>query len=140
MKSLPPILFALLMTGVIAVSMVLIGGNALFNKNSMPVANSPVVVSDMTNISSTTSNQQVSAMQQLINQYQEREKQYQAQVNEAVQRLNQANQQLQQANGQIQQANQAVATYQQVLQELQRRGLIRIDNSGQIFLGRGETD
>ncbi|MHC1782635.1 MAG: hypothetical protein AB9891_07745 [Anaerolineaceae bacterium] len=128
MKPLPPILFALVMTGLVAASIAIIGGSALANRNTVPVVDSTT----FTNLPLATvpsSSSQVSDTQQLIQQYQDREKQYQAQINEAVQRLNQANQQLQQEN-------QAVESYQQVLVQLQQHGVIRIDDSGQIIPGR----
>jgi flagellar motor protein MotB len=149
MKAIPAILFALAMTGLIAIAMLLVGANAFFNPNTVPVA-SAASPSSITNVSDpsgvasqpalTSDQQQLAVMRQLLQQYQDREKQYQQRLDEAVQRLNAANQQIQQANAQIQQDNQSVETYQQIMQELQRRGIITIDNNGQIYLRRGGGD
>jgi hypothetical protein len=129
MKPLPPILFALVMTGIVAGAMIIIGGSALFNKNSLPVVNSPVAPTSQ-QVASAANDPQNNQAQQLISQYQQREKQYQTQMNDAAQRLNQANQQLQQDN-------QAIQTYQQILVALQQRGLISVDQNGQILISRG---
>ena len=147
LKAIPPILFALAMTGLIAIAMLLVGANALFNPNTVPVVSAaPAAASgagqtaDFVQQPASVSDAQLAQAQQSIQQYQEREKQYQQRLDEAVKRLNDANQQISQANQQISDANQTIASYQQLLQELQRRGIIRIDNNGQIFLGRGGDD
>lgn len=123
MKRLEAIIAAAIITGVVALSMLLIGINALINPNSVAVSDSPASValnSTTTNTSPTAVDPaQVTQWQNLITQYQNREKQYQAQ-------LDQANTQLQQ--------------YQQVLTELQSAGVIRITSNGQILLRRGGGD
>ena len=138
MKPFPAILAALLITAVIGVSMFAIGGNALLNKNNVPMLNSPAGVTDVSAASTSSTaplptdltQQQMAQMQQLISQYQDREKQYQDQLSQAATQLNQANQQLAQANQDLQ-------VYQQVLTALQQRGIIRITSDGQILLPRG---
>jgi uncharacterized protein YlxW (UPF0749 family) len=129
MKTFPAIIFALLITAVIGVAMFMIGANALFNQNNVPVSNSP----NTTNVSaasSTQDQQAITQMQDLINQYQTREKQYQSELNDAAQRLNQANQQLDQTNQQLQ-------SYVQLLNELQNVGVIRITNDGRVLIPGG---
>jgi peptidoglycan hydrolase CwlO-like protein len=117
MKRLEAIIAAAIITGVVALSMLLIGVNALLNPNSVPVSDSPVTTALNSTTAATTVDQaQVSQLQSLITQYQSREKQYQAQ-------LDQANTQLEQ--------------YQQVLSALQSAGVIRITSDGQILLRRG---
>jgi DNA integrity scanning protein DisA with diadenylate cyclase activity len=101
----------------------------LFNKNSLPVLNSPNT-NNTTNVSAanpSSDQQTIEQMQQLITQYQAREKQYQTELNDAAQRLNQANQQLNQYS-------QMMDSVQQLLNELQRRGIITITNDGQILI------
>ena len=115
MKRLEAIIAATIITGVVALSMLLIGINALFNPNSVAVNDSAV----STALNTTTANvdqAQVAQWQNLIAQYRDREKQYQAQ-------LDQANTQLQQ--------------YQQLLSELQSAGVIQITSDGRILLRRG---
>jgi peptidoglycan hydrolase CwlO-like protein len=129
MKTFPAILAALVVTAVIGFSMLAVGGNALLNKNSVPVQD--MVQSASVSVDTVQVNQsQVQQLESLVQQYQNREKQYQQQLDEAANRLNQANQQLDEANQQLQ-------FYQQVLAELQQAGIIRISQDGQIFLGRG---
>jgi predicted Rossmann fold nucleotide-binding protein DprA/Smf involved in DNA uptake len=115
MKRLEAIIAAAIITGVVALCMLLIGVNALLNPNSVPVSDSPVTTA-LNSTSTTVDPAQVTQLQSLVTQYQSREKQYQTQ-------LDQANTQLQQ--------------YQQVLIELQNAGVIQITSDGQILLRRG---
>jgi hypothetical protein len=144
MKAFPALLFALVMTAIIAISMFIVGGNALLNKNSVPVLNAPPSsnVSDVSDPSSsnstsdpqlTAAQQQIAQMQKLLTQYQAREQQYQTELKQAAQKVNDANTQLAQANQQLQ-------VFQQVLMALQQRGVIRITQDGQIQLLRGSDD
>lgn len=115
MKRLEAIIAAAIITGLVALSMLLIGINALINPNSVAVSDSPA--STALNATNTNVDQaQVTQWQNLIAQYQGREKQYQAQ--------------LAQANTQLRQ-------YQQLLGELQRAGVIQITSDGRILLNRG---
>lgn len=132
MKTLPALLFALLITGVVGVTMMVIGGNALFNQNTVPLLNSPAVTTASVATSSADA-QSVDQLKQLVAQYQQREQDYQSRLSQAAQMIDQANQQLSQAN-------QTIQSYDQLLSVLQQRGLIRIDNNGQIFIARGRGD
>ncbi len=105
LKRLYAFLAALIVTGIVALCMLVIGVSAAMNPNTVPIADSP---SDPA-AASASSPAQIDQMQSLIQQYQNREKQYQTQ-------LNQMNTQLQQ--------------YQSLLQDLQRRGIIRINADG----------
>jgi hypothetical protein len=127
MKALSAIFFALVITMVVVVSMVFIGYNALSNKTSLPVLNSPAQTTNISAVSAASDQQTVEQMQQLITQYQAREKQYQTELNDAAQKLNQANQQ-------VNQYSQMMGSVQRLLNELQRRGLITITNDGQILI------
>ena len=130
MKPLPAILFALAITLVVGVSMFAIGSNALLNPNQAPILNSPGVT-DVSAASLTTADQnsvdqqKLAQLQDLVNQYQQREKQLQTELSDAAAQLNQANQEVQQ--------------YQDVLTQLQQRGVIRITSDGQIMLRRGDN-
>src|SRR5512138_2453368 len=133
MKTLPALLFALGITAVVAVTMVVIGANALINPNTVPVTNSPGsdVAAASFNASSTAGDPpgsqsaqtaqstQLAQLQALVAQYQSRETQYQTELNQAIQQLNTA-------NAQIQQDNQEIAQFQQLLQTMQEDGLITI--------------
>ncbi len=142
MKAFPAFLFALAMTAIIAISMLIIGGNALANHNTSPILNAPPA-SNIANVSDPSSNsssssdtqlkaaqQQINQMQQLINQYQTREQQYQNELKQAAQKVNDA-------NAQLAQANQQLNVYQQVMQALQQRGIIQISQDGTIYLRGG---
>ena len=127
MKRKPALIAAFLTTLVIAIVMVLVGANALFNPNSIPVSASPTSVAASDNggvvaVSANTTTDQVQQLNALIAQYQAREQQYQ-------QREQQYQQQLNDASGQVQQL-------QSVLQQLQQMGVIRIDQNGQISVPR----
>lgn len=132
MKTLPALLFALLITGVVGVTMMVIGGNALFNQNTVPLLNSPAVTTASVTTSS-ADQQSVEQLQQLVAQYQQREQDYQSRLSQAAQMIDQANQQLSQAN-------QTIQSYDQLLSVLQQRGLIQINGNGQIFIARGRGD
>ncbi len=108
MKKTQAIIASTIVTGLVALGMLLIGINAFMNANSVAPSNSrtsTVVASAAT----TATGAQVAQLQNQLAQYQS---------------------QLDQANAQLQQ-------YQQVLAELQARGVIRVTSSGQIQLGRG---
>jgi TolA-binding protein len=135
MKPLPAILASIVITAVIALGMLVIGVNALLNPNTVPVVNastsadpagSVAAVSDPSSLSSAanpTADQQIAQLQALVKQYQAREQQYQTQLTNAAQQLDQANQQLQ--------------SYQQLLTTLEQRGIIRLDQNGNIMISRG---
>ena len=134
MKQASALIGALIITGIVGAAMVLVGVNVFFNKNSVPVSNSPssaaaTVVT--TTAGSTQDPPSVQQLQDLIAQYQSREQQYQAQLTQAQQEIQQASSQIQQANGQIQQ-------YQSLIQALQQRGVITIGQDGTIYIRRGD--
>lgn len=118
MKRIQAIIAATIVTGIIAVGMLAVGINAVFNPNTVPVSDSPAQAPAASNVTATDPQAQgeINRLQSLVSQYQSREKQYQAQVD--------------QLNSQVQQL-------QGVLDELQQRGVIRINRDGSIQLGRG---
>ncbi len=131
-KQAPAFFAALLITLVVGMGMVVIGGNAAVNKNSVPVLDAPSQNSQAASGApdpASSSQTQVEQLQALVAQYQAREQQYQDQ-------LNSAQQQLSEAQSQLDQASETVQQYQRVLLILQRRGLIQIDQDGRIFLPR----
>jgi len=116
MKHLSAILTALVITAVIGLGIFVIGVNALTNTNTVAIQNSPnssLTASDTVNSNSTgTSAATSSNVQQL-----------QQQVNSLQSQLNQSNQALQQ--------------YQSLISVLQQRGIIFIDQNGNIYLPEG---
>jgi hypothetical protein len=122
-KQVIAFLSAFIITAVVALSMLVVGVNAATNPNSVPVSNSPVS-SAAKDISSQASVQdQIAQLQAQVAQYQVREQQYQAALDSDNQQLSQASQEIQ--------------MIQQLLAYLQSRGLIRIDNQGQITVPGG---
>lgn len=142
MKTIPALIAAFGITAVVAVAMLLIGANALFNPNAVQILNSPnkaAAASVVDAASSTTSTVNTSAIAQqnaqlhaLVKQYQDREKQYQTELNQAAQQVTQANQA-------ASQASQAAQGYQNILAQLQQMGVIRITNDGRIQVNAFNT-
>jgi hypothetical protein len=120
-KQLTAFLSALLITGAIAMSMVVVGVNAMSNKNGTAATNSSSQVAPA-NSSNTAKDpaQQVAQLQAEVAQYQAREQQYQS-------ALASDNQQLTQAASEMQ-------MIQQLLGYLQNHNLITINSQGQIFV------
>jgi peptidoglycan hydrolase CwlO-like protein len=135
MKHFSALIAAFIITGFIGFGMFSVGANALSNKNTVPLLNSPAQAagSSQSNTSATQSSttaDQIQQMQDLINQYQQRDQQAQAELKQASQQINQDQQQIQQYQQQIQQ-------FQQLLMALQNRGVIIIRQDGTILIPRG---
>jgi uncharacterized protein YlxW (UPF0749 family) len=116
-KTLPALVAALSMTGIIGLAILAFGLNALYNQNisSAQAAAQPVSPT----IAGQVENQD---LQTLISQYQEREAQYQSQLQQAADQINEISQQNLQ--------------YQQLIQALQNSGVIQITQDGQVLLSR----
>lgn len=119
-KQIPALVAAFLMTALIALVMAVVTVNALVNKDSTPVVNSP-------SASTSTDQSQVAQLQGLVQQYQQREKDYQ-------QREQQYQQMLQDQQAQLDAAKQQIEQFQQFLGFLQSRGIITIDDEGRVSL------
>ena len=135
MKQIMAIIAALFITGFTGFGIFAIGSNAYLNTNTVPIQNSPgdTATTVITATVSTdpqadaTYQAQIKQLQDLITQYQTREKQYQSELSQAAQRLSDANSQAQQYQDEVQQL-------QNVLVQLQQRGVIRINQNGQILI------
>jgi uncharacterized protein YpmS len=120
-KQIVALFAAMLITGLVAMSMVVIGASAMTNKNGTAPSNSTASASTAGSTTTTSDpSQQIAQLQAQVAQYQSREQQYQA-------ALNNDNQQLAQDASQVQ-------MIQQLLAYLQSNGLIRIDSQGQIYV------
>jgi molybdenum-dependent DNA-binding transcriptional regulator ModE len=118
-KQIVALLAAVLITGSIAMSMLVVGANAMTNQNGTPVSNSASVAA----AGSTTAlsdQAQIAQLQAQVAQYQAREQEYQAA--------------LQSDNDQLTKAASQLQMIQQLLAYLQSHGLIQIDNQGQIYV------
>jgi hypothetical protein len=121
-KQLPALIAALLMTGFVTFVMVVTGVNALMNKNIEQTTAS----SSSTN-AGTVSPAQVRELQNRINEYAQRELEYQKREKQYQQEL-QSNMLVQQ------QATQQTRQVKELLMALQSRGLIQIQENGNIMI------
>jgi len=118
-KQIIAFVVAFVITGIVALTMLIVGVNAAINPNGVPVSNSPAQAALQAPASSTSSSSDQAQITQLQNQI----SQYQAALQNAQAQLNQASQEMQ--------------TVQQLLTFLQQRGIIRIDNQGNITVTGG---
>ena len=144
MKQFSAIIAALLITGIVGSAMVIVGGNALINKNSVPVLNSfsgsqgtiqaaSSSGQDAAQTQAQADAQTLANAQQEINQLQTALGQYQTRLNQAVTQLNQNNTQIAQYQAEIQQV-------QNLLSQMQNAGLITITSNGQILINNRRDD
>jgi uncharacterized protein YlxW (UPF0749 family) len=120
-KQIKAALAAFLITGILALSMFVVGVNALVNSNGTTAANSSTQATALnTSVASSADQAQIAQLQSLVSQYQARELQYQAA--------------LQSDNAQLSQAASETQMIQQLLTYLQNRGLIQIDSQGNITI------
>jgi hypothetical protein len=119
-KQIGALLAAILITGAIAMSMLVIGANAMTNQKGTPVSNSPAAVTAAGSITASSDQAQIAQLQSLVAEYQARDQQYQAA--------------LKSDNDQLTQAASEMQMIQQLLAYLQSHGLIQIDNQGQIYI------
>ena len=143
MKQFSAIIAAIIITGIVGTAMVIVGGNALTNKNTVPMLNAQAGAStnSQTLVTATQNSAQTQAQadtqtlanaQSEITQLQDSLNQYQTRLNQAVSQLNQDNAQLAQYQTEFKQV-------QTLLQQLQNLGLITISNDGQIYIGGGSN-
>lgn len=112
-KSISAFVAAVLVTGLLAGVMFLIGRDAFGTsaaKAEAVAASTPVAVDT------------VAQYEQIIKQFQAREAQYQSQIAQATDQINTANQQIQQ--------------YQSLLQQLQSTGLITMGSDGNVTVNQ----
>ena len=119
-KQIGALLAAILITGAIAMSMVVIGANAMTNQKGTAVSNSPASVAAAGSTTASSDQAQIAQLQSLVAEYQAREQQYQAA--------------LKSDNDQLTQTASELQMIQQLLAYLQSHGLIQIDNQGQIYI------
>ena len=112
-KQFPALVAAFIVTGFVALAMLVTGANALLNKNGTVVSNGSAVITT-TNIDQA----QIDQLQARVDEYQQREVQYQ-------QMLQESQQQLQQVTAQNQQ-------YRQFVLSMQQAGLIQIGSNGTV--------
>ena len=119
-KQIGALLAAILITGAIAMSMFVVGANAMINQKRTAVSNSPAVVAVSGSTTASSDQAQIAQLQSLVAEYQAREQQYQAA--------------LKSDNDQLTQAASEMQMIQQLLAYLQSHSLIQIDSQGQIYV------
>ena len=112
-KHLSALLTAVFITAVIGFGIFVIGVNALANHNTVPIQNTPGSSTSVSSSSNTAADPASTNVQQL-----------QQEVTTLQSQLNQASQVIQQ--------------YQGLIQALQQRGVITIDQNGNIYLRGGD--
>ena len=117
-KKITALLAAILITGSIALSMLVVGANAMANQNGTPASNSISSTAKAGSSPTLSPQEQIVQLQAQITQYQQREQQYQDALNND--------------NAQLSQASSELQMIQQLLAYLQNQGLISIDGRGQI--------
>lgn len=115
-KHLTALITALIITAVIGTGIFVIGVNALTNRNTVPLQNTP---GSATTITSNNTAADPAASTSNVQQLQQEVSTLQSQLN---------------------QAGQVIQQYQAVLQALQQRGIISIDQNGNIFLNGGSGE
>jgi peptidoglycan hydrolase CwlO-like protein len=113
-KHLSAVLTALVITAVIGFGIFTIGVNALTNKNTVPLQNTPSTAATTTNSNTAadppTTSTNVQQLQQEVSTLQ----------------------------SQLNQESQVIQQYQSLIQALQQRGVIVIDRNGNIYIPSGE--
>jgi len=118
-KQYTALLAAFAITICMGAGMLLVSGNALINKNGIPVADSPAAATATAEVR-TAEQAQIQQLQSLVTEYQAREVKYQNELKSAGQDLENVNNQIRQ--------------YQMLLVALQNRGYIMINSNGQIII------
>lgn len=77
-KQMGAFLAAILITGAIAMSMVVVGANAMTNQKGTAVSNIPAAVALSGSTAASADQVQIAQLQSLVAEYQAREQQYQA--------------------------------------------------------------
>jgi uncharacterized protein YlxW (UPF0749 family) len=121
-KQIMALLAAMLITGAIAMSMVVIGANAMTNQKGTAASNSPAAAAAVGSTTTSADQAQIAQLQAQVAQYQAREQQYQTALSSD--------------NTQLTQAASEQQMIQQLLAYLQSHGLISIDSQGQITVTR----
>jgi septal ring factor EnvC (AmiA/AmiB activator) len=119
MKRFQAMIAATITTGLIVLGMMVIGVEAAANTDTAPVSNSAAAATVVPTGSTTNQIQsQINQLQNLIKQYQSREQQYQTEISKLSQQLSDSGTQVNQL--------------QDILTQLQQRGVIQITADGQI--------
>jgi len=120
MKHVSALLTAVIITTIIGLGILVVGVSALTNTNTVALQNSPNTSSTGTNLTNAGGNTAASS----------------ASPSSDVQQLQQ---QVSDLQAQLNQASQVIQQFQSLLMVLQQRGVIVIDQSGNIYLPQGSS-
>lgn len=120
MKHISAILTAVIITTLIGLGILVIGGSALTNTNTVALQNSPNASFTGNNLTNTGGNSAVSS-------------------GSSSSEVQQLQQQVGDLQSQLDQASQAIQQYQSLLVVLQQRGVIVIDRNGNIYLPQSSS-
>jgi len=135
MKRIQALIAAFIVTALVGFGMLAIGVSAAFNPNSAPVSDSPD--SPALAVGAADASAQSGSSNDPIAQYQNRERQYQAQIAQLNNLIAQYQNREKQYQAQLNQAQTQAQQLQAILDELQSRGIIRIQSDGTILLRGG---
>ncbi len=135
MKQIQAFVAAAIVTALVGFGMLAIGVGAALNPNSVPVSDSPD--SPALAVGAADAPAPSGSATDVIAQYQSREKQYQEQIDQLNNLIAQYQNREKQYQSQLDQVDTQVQQLQAVLNELQRRGIIRIQSDGTIQLRGG---
>jgi peptidoglycan hydrolase CwlO-like protein len=131
LKQILALVTAFLVTSLIGFGMLVIGANAATNPDSVPVSNAPGNPAAAINTNAQSPSGQPG---DVIAQYQAREQQYQTQINQLNSLIAQYQSREKQYQSQLDQVTTQAKQSQQILDQLQQRGVIRIMGDGSIQL------
>jgi len=121
MKHVSAIITAILITTIIGLGIIVIGVSALTNKNTVALQNSSNINITGNNITNPSDNSGGSLVA-------------------SSSEVQQLQQQVSDLQSQLDQETQAIQQYQSLLLALQQRGVIRIDQKGNIYLPQGDSN
>jgi peptidoglycan hydrolase CwlO-like protein len=117
-RQVPALVATFLITGLMTLSLSVVGVNAMYNKATLEASNTQSA------LTSEVQQAQINQLQALVNQYQQREVQYKQREQQYQQQIIQYQQQVTNTNSQL----------QQLIQTLQNYRLIRVESNGQIMI------
>jgi TolA-binding protein len=121
MKHVSAIITALVITAIVGLGIMVVGVSALTNTNTVPLQNSPNTSVSGNNQAIISSNSTAPSASTGLD-------------------IQQLQQQVSNLQSQLDQASQVLQQYQSLIVVLQQRGLIYIDNNGNIYLPQGSSD
>jgi len=124
MKHASAITTAIIITAVIGLGILVVGLSAFTNKNVVPLQNSPNSSSINSAVNSSTNSSTANNV---------------GSSSSSATQVQQLQQEITNLQSQLSQASQMIQQYQNLLLVLQQRGVINIDQNGNIYIPQGES-